>query len=306
MDTLLDILRNAVPLTVPVLLVALGEAVSEQSGVLNVGAEGVMLAGAFTGAYVASETGDPAVGLLVALPVGALLGLVLAFFYVTRAVNQIAGGIMFVLLAVGLTNVLNSELAPSTAGTLGRVSVPGLEELPGVGDVLFRQTAIAYVSVALAVVLYYVMKRTWFGMALVGAGSNPAAVDSAGLSVTALRYVSLIVGCTLGALGGAALVLITTGSFLPGITGGLGFVALAVVVLARWHPLWIMGGAALFGIARSVQFRVPTFGGVFAEVSDRIWGMLPYVVTIVVVILAKGARYPAAVGTPFRRGVADR
>jgi simple sugar transport system permease protein len=303
MDTFTDILRNAVPLMIPVLLVALGEAVTEQSGVLNVGAEGVMLLGAFSAAVAFDETGSVVTALLISVPFGAFVGVVLAYLYVTRAVNQIAGGIMFVLLAIGLTNVLNTELVPSRKGTFSRLDIPLLHDIPVVGEVLFEQTIVAYAAIALAFVMYLLMRHTWFGVAIVGAGSNPSAVDSAGLSVTRLRYVSLVIGCLFASLGGAALVLTTTGSFLPGITSGLGFVALAVVVLGRWNPLWIVGGAALFGIARSLQFRIPTFGGFYTDVSDNIWGMLPYVVTIVVVIVAKGARYPAAIGTAFRREV---
>jgi simple sugar transport system permease protein len=305
METVADIIRNGIPLMIPVLLVALGEALNEKSGVLNVGAEGVMIFGAFAGATFFHETGSLSLGLLLSIPVGVIIGLILGFLYINRGVNQIAGGIIFVLFAIGVTNVLNAELAPSSRGTFARVGIPLLADLPGIGDVLFKQTVIAYGAIGVAVVMYWLMRHTWFGMAVTGAGSNPAAVDSAGLSVSGLRYLSLLVGCGLGALGGAVLVLTTTGTFLPGITGGLGFIALAVVVLGRWNPLGIVAGAAVFALARSLQFRIPTFGGFFSDVSDNYWGMLPYLVTIAVVIIAKGARYPAAIGLPFRRGAAD-
>jgi general nucleoside transport system permease protein len=178
------------------------------------------------------------------------------------------------------------------------VSVPLLRDLPWIGDVLFRQSLIVYVVIALVPVVFYLTRRTWFGLYARAASEYPRAAESAGLSVPWLRSTAVVIGCMLTAVGGAQL-FASAGGFVSGYTSGRGFIALAIVVLARWNPFAVLGASLLFGVTQALQFEARNIG-LLADVPTSILVALPYVVTIVAVVLARGSRYPAGVGIPFR------
>ena len=290
-----------VQLMAPILWAALGELIGEQSGVLNIGVEGVMLFGAFAASLGAVTIGEPVAGAVAAAGVGLLCGLLLAFLYVSRGTDQIITGMLFNVFALGLTEALHDRyLQGSVGGTLGRLSLPLLGDIPFVGRALFGQNALVYVAVVAVGVVYFIMQRSWWGLNARAAGERPSAAESAGLDVIKIRYPAVILGCILPALGGATIVLSSSGGFVPGMTAGRGFVALGVVVLARWKPLAVLGASLMFGIAQSFQFLARDIR-ILAPIPSDIWLMTPYVVTILAVIFATGSRYPAAVGIPYRK-----
>lgn len=299
------VLANAVVLMVPILWAALGEAIVEKAGVLNVGIEGVMLIGAFAAAAGLRMGDNLWTGVLIALLAGVACGMVLAYLYVSRGTDQIVTGIMFTTLALGLTTTMNEKWlsAVSRLVTFDQVPIPGLVEIPVIGPALFDQTPLGYGAFAMAGAVFYLMRRTWFGLYCSAIAERPAVGEAAGLSVHRLRWVAVIIGCAFASVGGASLVLDQTGSFVPGGTSGQGFIALMVVILARWNPFAIIAAAGLFGIATALQFQLQTVDAL-ADVPDQVWLSLPYVVTIAAVALTRKTQYPAGVGTPFRGKVA--
>ncbi len=300
MNVTVSIFTIGVALMAPILWAALGEVIVEQSGVLNVGIEGVMLIGAFAAAIGYRFGGSLYYGLAIAIGSGVACGLVLALSYVRLGADQIVTGIVFNVFALGLTTTLYEKyLGGGVAKTLPDLEIPGLGDIPGFGKILFRHNVLVYAAFLAAPVVFYLIRRTWFGLYARFASEHPRAVESAGLSVWRLRYPAVVLGCTLTAIGGATLVLSTSGSYVPRMTEGRGFIALAVVVLARWNPFGVILGCVVFGVARAIQFEVQNLGPL-ADVPNDFVLAFPYVLTILAVVFARGSRYPAACGVPYR------
>lgn len=299
-DVVISVFVTGIALMTPVLWAALGEAITERAGILNIGIEGVMLAGALTCAWCIRSGAGITTGLLLSVPVGALLGVALSYLWVTRGADQIVSGIIFNLLALGVTTLLFEEYLKGVGvvTSLDRIAIPGLSSIPWLGEILFEQNITVYLALVAAVLVFLLLHRTWFGLHLRSAGEKPRATETAGLSVPRLRYASVIVGCALMCFGGAALIASTSGGFVPNVTAGQGFVALAIVVLGRWNPFLIVAGALLFGVAQALQFQAQSLGFLSALPAEA-WLALPYLVTIVAVVLAKSSRYPNACGVPF-------
>ncbi|MDE0236143.1 MAG: ABC transporter permease [bacterium] len=293
-------------LMVPILLAALGETISERSGVLNVGIEGSMLIGALITALVGINTESVTLALVLGWVTGMGAGVVLAFLYVYRGTDQIVTGLLFNIFALGLTGLLDDRFVGGQIGpTLSPLDVPLLGDIPKVGDVLNGQDAMFWITLAIVVLAFYLIYRTWWGLYARAAGERPHATESGGLDVQRLRYPAVILGNGLAALGGGALVMSSAGGFVPGMTEGRGFIALGVVVVARWNPFWALAVSALFGLSQALQFvagRVDLTEGV----PSQVWLALPYVATVLAVLLSRGSRYPAAVGIPWRREAAGR
>jgi general nucleoside transport system permease protein len=295
-----SIFALGIELMTPILWAALGELIVEQSGVINIGVEGVMLIAAFTAAIGYAYTGSLYVGLIAALGVGVVSGVVLSLLYVRLGADQVVTGILFNVFAFGLTTTLYQKfLASGVVRTFHDIKIPGLNDIPWVGQVLFEHNFMVYGAVLAAPLIFYVVRRTWFGVYASACGEHPRAVESAGLNVWRIRYAAIVVGCLLAAAGGATLVLTISGGFASGLTSGRGFIALAVVVLARWNPFAVVGGCVLFGVAQALQFQVQNLGPLSHIPSDFVL-MLPYAITILAVVFALGSRYPAACGVPFR------
>lgn len=301
---LLDgILDSSVGLMVPFLWAALGEVIIERSGMINAGIEGVMLFGAATAALTDKLTHSSSMALAAAVPVGLLCGAFLALAYVWRAADQIVAGLMFMLLAAGGTQLVYDQFLRSAppAKLLGNVGIPGLDDIPVLGKALFSQNWLFYAAIIAAILVAVILRHTWFGLALDAVGGRPEAANAAGLNVYALRSVALIVGCGISAVGGASIIVTQSGTFLPNVTNGQGFIALAVVVLAGFSPLWLIAGAALFGVSTSLQFQMQNVSW-GAHVPTEVWLAVPYLLTIVV-LASTGARQrvPAALGVLYRR-----
>lgn len=301
MSTSQTIVSLGITLMIPMLFAALGEVIVEQSGVLNVGIEGVLLVGAFGTALGVNYGKSIWIGLLVAIGCGVVCGVVLALLYVRLGTDQIVTGILFNIFAFGLTTTLAVKYVHASSSThFPTWKIPGLHKIPWLGPVLFEQDVLVYAAFIAAPIVFYLIRRTWFGLYARAAAEFPRAAESGGLNVLRLRYVAVILGCAITAVGGTEL-FVNSGGFVSGYTNGRGFIALGIVVLARWNPLWIVAASLLFGLAQAIQFQAQHLGPL-AHLPSDILIAIPYVVTIIAVIVAKGARYPAGVGIPFRPG----
>ncbi len=301
---LLTVLILGLGLATPVIWATLGELVAEQSGVINAGIEGVMLGAALIATIAYHHTESYLLSTLIALAAGIVTGGFLSFLYVTRGVNQIITGIMFNLAVLGATTavfVKYDYLAHSRVPVASSVAIPGLEKIPLLGPVLFDQNAFVYASYVMVFVVLYLMRHTWLGLAMRAAGEHPQAVEAAGINVWRVRHIAVIIGCALPAIGGATLVLATVGGFAPGMTAGQGFVALGVVVLARWNPIAVFGGALLFGSAEAIQYQAQNIP-LIDSVPTEFLIIIPYVVTILAVVFARGSQYPRAAAAPYLPG----
>jgi simple sugar transport system permease protein len=300
-NVVIVLFATGIALTAPILWVALGELVTEQSGVLNIGIEGVMLFGAFASAFAYQFLGNNLIiALFMGLAAGLICGVGLGYIYVVRGADQIVTGILFVVFALGLTTLLGSKYGGGTvSGAFDRWPVPGLSEIPYLGDMVFNQRPMVYAAFLTVPFIFFLVYRTWFGLHARSAAEHTGATESAGLSVWGLRFPAVIIGCGLGGVGGATLVLNTSGTFVPGMTDGRGFIALAVVVLARWNPFWAAGAALLFGTAQAMQFQTRRLG-ILEEIPQNFWIMVPFVIVIVAVVFARRSRYPSACGIPYK------
>lgn len=306
-DVWIAIFASGIVLMTPVLWAALGEAITEKAGILNIGIEGVMLFGALTQAWVIRETGSITQGLLLSIPVGAVIGAILGFIWISRGADQIVSGIIFNLFAIGATTLLYEEYISGVGVVtkLDEYAIPVLGDIPWLGETLFEQNLTVYLALLATPVVFLILNRTWFGLSLRSAGEHPRATESAGLSVQGIRYAAVIIGAMFMSFGGAALIASTSGGFVTNVTAGQGFIALAVVVLGRWNPFLIVLGALLFGVTTALQFQAQSLG-FLSSLPPEAWLALPYVVTIIAVVAAKSSRYPNACGIPFRPAGAAR
>jgi general nucleoside transport system permease protein len=291
-----------VALATPILLAALGELLVERTGVLNIGLEGFMLFGAFAAAVAANETQSAALGAFAGAAAGVAIALLFALCVVRFAADQIVIGAAVNLLALGTTGALYRGLYGQTGAalvlpTLTPLHIPGLADLPILGHALFSRNLLVYVAFAATGVVAFVLFRTGLGLRLRALGDHPLAAASLGISVRGHRTATLAAAGALAGLAGASLVLATASTFVEGITAGRGFIALAVVVFARWRPLGVLAGALLFGFASALQFQ---FQAADLGVPYQLFLALPYILTLGVLALSKGATgAPRALGTAY-------
>ena len=286
--------RTATPLA----LAALGETVVERTGVINIGLEGAMIAGAFA-ALVGGSAAALAGGFAAAAAAGTLTALVFAFFVVRLGSDQIIAGTAVTLLALGLTGTLYQTVygaggAALSVPTSAPAPLPYLGDVPLIGRALFAQPPVTYGLYALVPVVWWWLYRTHHGLAIRATGENPAAAAAAGISVARTRTLALVVGGMLGGVGGATLVLAQAGTFAEGMSAGRGFIAIAVVALGRWNPGWVAAAALLFGGASALQFVFQAMGW---GLPPQLFLALPYLLTLVLLAVSAGrGAAPAALG----------
>jgi ABC-type uncharacterized transport system permease subunit len=295
---------------VPLVLAALGEAFAERAGVLNLGIEGMVVAGAFAGFVAAEASGSTAAGLLAGLAAGLALALLFALLAVHLGVEQPLAGLAITIAATGLTAFLFRDLYagqnPTADLAPAPLPIPFLADLPVVGHPLFAQPLPFYLAWASVPLAALVLRRTRFGLAVRAAGELPFAADAAGIDVARTRTAALALGGALAGLAGAYLSVVDLKLFQVGMTAGLGFIALALTMLGRWRPGLIALAALLFGLLRSLANTLQILGW------DQLWGLtlrvelinsLPYLgVVLALALLARRALLPAALGRPYRRG----
>ncbi len=290
-------------LATPMIYASVGEVFTERSGVLNIGLEGFMLLGAFAGFAATFFTNDLALGILSAIACGLLFGLLFAFFTVTIKANQIVVGAAFNLIGLGLTGFLYRAWFINKAQGIkafGPINIPVLGQIPFLGPILFQHNILVYSTVALVLLAGFVLYKTAFGLAVRSVGEHPSAADTAGLSVTIIRYAGVLIGTTLTALGGAYLTLAHTNQFVEGITTGRGFIALAVVVFGRWSPAGAFWASLLFGLFYALQLRLQAIANI--TIPYQLLQALPYAMTLLTLILMRGrAISPKALGTPYQK-----
>lgn len=288
---------------IPLLFASLGEIVAEQAGVLNVGLEGMMLVGAFVGFVATNETDSLWVGLLSGAIAGALTSLIMVLFCIRLGMDQIVVGIGIVLAAEGATSLLHttwfSRSFPRLPGVEG-FAIPLLSDIPIVGPSFFAQPLPVYLGVGLVVVFSWLMRRTTFGLNARAAGERPDSLDAAGVSVARVRTIAELIAGTLAGIGGAYLAIVASGTFVPFVTGGAGFIAIVIAMLARGRPFWSIIGALLFGMSLSIATALQLQG---VPIPTSFVFMLPFVsVIVVLIIFARQSRLPTALGLPYHRG----
>jgi simple sugar transport system permease protein len=312
MDAILDILLSAsfwaaaVRIATPLMFGVLGALVCERAGVLNLGIEGIFTAGAMAGWLAVYLGMDLWSGVLVAALVGATFGLVLALLTVPLGLSQHVTGIGVTLLATSLTYFIYRVALPNVSSPpriepFAPLNLPGLSDLPFIGPALFQQTPLTFLALALFAGAAFVLYRTPLGLGLRAVGENPAAVESAGLDVHGLRVGAVVVGSAMMALGGAFLTMSAFNAFFFEMTGGRGWICIALTVFASWRPGKALLGALLFGAFDAFQLRLQhAMGGV---VPSQVFLMLPYVMSIAALcMVARRADYPRALMVPYLKG----
>jgi len=297
-ELLVPLLAAAVQSGTPVLFATLGEIFTEKSGVLNLGVEGAMILGALTGFIVSRYTGSPLAGLIAAGLVGSLATSIHGVVCLVFQGNQVVSGLALTILGAGLANYLGTAYIGLSAPGFSPLAIPGLSEIPFLGPVFFQQDALVYLSYLIPPLMWLFLTRTRFGLGLRAAGEYPAAATAAGLNVIAYRWCGVLGGGFLMGLGGAYLSLAYTHLWTTNLTGGRGWIAVALVIFAFWRPGRAVFGAYLFGGIMALQLRLQASG---TQWSSSILLMLPYALTILVLVLSswgKGKRSeePAALG----------
>jgi general nucleoside transport system permease protein len=285
----------------PLLFGALGGIMSERSGVINVGLEGMMLMGAFFGIFGADIFGSWFLGVLAGIAAGGALAFVHAVFSIALRADQVVSGVAINLLSLGLTGYIfiahyGDQGTPGTLSSVPDVTIPGLKDVGFLGDAIGQANLLTWVALVLVPLMALYLYRTPAGLRLRSVGEKPRAADSVGIPVQRTRYLAVIASGCLAGLGGVYLSVALVHSFNQGMTAGRGFIALAVVIFGGWRPWGALAGACLFGFSSAVAQRLPAF----SESLAVLFQALPYVLVLIVVAgLIGRSRPPAAVGIPY-------
>ncbi|HEY4277345.1 MAG TPA: ABC transporter permease [Conexibacter sp.] len=297
------LVAGAVLAMMPIMLAALGESISEQAGVLNVGLEGMMLFGAYAGFNGAYYLHSSWLGLLAGGIGGMLSSLVMVVLCVRMRLDQIVVGVALFLFAEGVTSLLHGAQFGSEyprIDEIGEVKVPLLSKIPVVGESLFHTHPVVYLAVALVFAVRWMLKRTSLGLSLRAAGEAPAALDAAGVDVTRTRTLAVLACGMLAGIGGGYLSIIAAGTFTPLMTQGAGFIAIVLAMLARGKVLWVIALAFLFGVSLSISTALQLAG---IDISTDVIQLLPYATVIVVLVaFARRSYLPSALALPYFRG----
>ena len=300
----LSLLASMIRLSTPLILAALGGMYSERGGVINIALEGIMLAGAFTAAAVTVFTHNPWVGLMAAAVAGLLVALIHAVASIEFNADQVVVGTAINILFLGVPALVSGALFESTGSTpqlpreqtLPDWNIPVIDKIPVLGQLLSGHKPIVYIALAAVPVSYYVLFRTRFGLRLRAVGENPEAADTAGVSVSRMRYAGVLLSGLLAGVGGAYLSIGQNSLFTRNMTAGRGFIALAALIFGKWHPVGAFLACLLFGFADAIAIRMQ---GV-VDIPVQFIQIIPYVLTLVVLAGFIGrATPPRAIGTPY-------
>ncbi len=295
------ILLTCITAATPLLLAAIGELVVERSGVLNLGVEGMMIMGAATGIAVAILTGSSALGVLAAIGAGMALATLFALMTLGLAVNQVASGLALTIFGLGLSGVIGAPFVGVQREGIGKIDIPVLSDIPFIGRVFFEQDPFVYLSFMLVGGVWWFLTRSKSGLILRACGENHASAHALGYPVLKIRFMAVLFGGACAGLAGAYLSLVYTPFWTSGMTAGRGWIALAIVVFASWLPWRAALGAYLFGGLTILQLHAQGFG---VPVPSQLLAALPYLLTIVVLVVIMrvrrgGAAGPGSLGIPF-------
>lgn len=302
--TVTSTLVSTVAISTPLIFGSLSGVVSERVGVININIEGQLLAGAFAGVMAASYFQNAYMGLLFAPLAGAFLGSLLALFSVRYGVDQIIVGVVLNVLALGLTTFFfgtlmteNQSLLNTNRYSLKSIKIPGLSEIPVIGPMLFNQSILVYIMYAAVVLLSIFIFRSRWGLRLRACGEHPKAADTVGINVNRTRTLNTIFASSLAGLGGAFFTIGSGLAFTNNISSGNGYIALAAMILGKWHPVGVLGAAVMFGFAQAVAQLIPSL---HSGIPSDLVNMIPYVITIIAVAGFVGrSRPPAAENIPY-------
>jgi simple sugar transport system permease protein len=296
-EMILPLLAAAVQTGTPILYATLGEIVTERSGILNLGVEGIMMVGALAAYVCALATGSAWLGFAAGAAGGALLAAIHGLVCIGFRGNQVVSGLALTILGTGLANFLGVAYIGQSIPGFQRAALPLLEGIPFLGPVFFRQDALVYLSYLAPLAVWAALARTTWGLNLRAVGEAPEAVEAAGLSVSRLRWSAVLIGGAFMGAGGAYLSLAYTHLWTTGLVAGRGWIAVALVIFAAWHPHRAVVGAYLFGGVMAFQFRLQALG---THLPSSLLLMLPYALTIIVLVAAglrlRSQAAPAALG----------
>lgn len=301
-QVIIGILSSGIRLATPYLYAAIGETFGQRSGVLNLGVDGIMLLGAFAAFYVTRISENLVLGLLAAMIVGGVMGLIMAFISVTLQAEQGISGIGIYLFGLGMSDLLFQ----ATLGTVETINgfpdleIPVLSALPALGEIFFQHNILVYGAYALVPLSWFILNKTTIGLKIRAVGENPEAADSLGVSVEAVRYFTVILGGVLSGIAGASLSIALLNIFQQNMTAGLGFIAVALVYFGGWRPFGVLLGALIFSTVNALQLWVQVLD---IPIPSDFAVMMPYVLTIVVLVfIAQRVRQPAALTKVYERG----
>jgi len=298
------LLTAAIVAGTPILFAALGELLTEKSGILNLGVEGMMLVGAVVGFIFTIQTGNHWYGFSAAMISGGLTALIHAFISVTLKGNQVVCGLALTIFGTGTSGFLGKAYQGlPTADPVSKIAIPYLNDIPVIGKIFFNHDPLVYIAFILAIIFWLILYRTKWGLSIRAVGENPAAADAVGISVSRVRYFCTIVGGMMAGLGGAYLSLVYAPSWQENMTAGRGWIAVALVIFALWNPIWAIAGSYLFGAVEAMTFGLQIAG---IKVSAFFLQMLPYLFTVIVLVVVtikmrQDAGAPNALGTAYDR-----
>lgn len=302
-----DLFESTIRLATPIALASMGAAVCERSGIINIAMEGIMIVGAFFAAFLAFYTANPWLGMLGGMLAGGLYSMVHAFATVTLHLNHVVSGAVLNIGALGITRFLmvvafgHPGTTPSVPVSLAeyRWEIPLLSEIPFLGDVVFSQTPIAYLSIVVLFVLWYFVFRTKVGLHIRSAGEHPLALETLGVSVRRMRYLAVTISGLTSGLAGAFLSIENNASFTEGMSNGRGFIALAANISGGWNPIGSFIASQFFGFADALQVRFQVTE--ILDIPAELFIIFPYVATLVAVAgLVRHSRPPDTLGEDFR------
>ncbi|PVB62794.1 ABC transporter permease [Labrenzia sp. 011] len=297
------VLLTVITAATPLLIAAVGELVVERSGVLNLGVEGMMIMGAVVGFAVANQTGSGTLGVFAAVGAGMAMAALFGFLVLILVANQVATGLALTILGTGFSGLIGEAFIGVPGLKIPSLYIPGLSDIPFIGPVLFQQDAIVYVGFLLVAVVAYTLFRTRLGLVLRAVGDNHNSAHALGYSVIRVRFLAVLFGGACAGLAGSYMSLAYTPQWVENMTAGRGWIALALVVFSSWLPLRVVAGAYLFGAVSVLNLHAQAHEQV--NIPSQLLSSLPYLATILVLVLISANRRltlvntPACLGKPF-------
>lgn len=281
-DWMVPVILTMITAATPLVFAGIGELITEKSGVLNLGVEGMMLVGAVTGFITATVTGNYFLAVLAAAFAGGVMAFLFGVLTLSLMANQVATGLALTLFGVGLSALMGQEFVGMPVDPLDKLYIAGLTDIPYIGPILFGQDGLVYLSFALVAAVSWFLYKTKAGLILRAVGDSHDAAHSIGYSVIGIRYLAVMFGGAMSGIGGAYLSLAYTPMWAENMTAGRGWIALALIVFATWKPGLVMIGAYMFGGITILQLHAQAAG---LDVPSQVLSMLPYVATVLVLVL---------------------